>query len=430
MKGEILSRGLPALVAAFILIALIATPSLASPATATRTLPASVASGAQFDVAIEPSGCGAFGQVVETLPDGFTYISCTPGDVGVEQVGHTIKFTFLGSASFAYRVSAPTVAATTTYTFRGTVKDEDKTEYPIQDDDITVTVSTPPCETYTLTLTVDGNGSTTPSEGSHAYDAGTVLDIGATPASGWRFDRWSSNVADRSSSSTTVTIDSDKTVTAYFTQIPAAMHTLTVACEPSEGGRVVLDPAVEGNRYEEGAMVGLAAIPNDGYAFSSWNGDLAGSNNPNTVTVDSDKNVLANFVFLETESPATFVLSPLNISPEQVEANEDVRISTNVTNNGGQIGTCEAVLYINGQIEDRHLVSVSPGSTQAVVFSITKATPGTYSVSLGGEQGRFTIVASQSGSRALDTGIMIAIVVIMALIAALVLLFRRTKKRP
>ncbi|MBA7655020.1 hypothetical protein ES703_62917 [subsurface metagenome] len=429
MKGEIMSRGLPILVAAFILIALIATPSLASPATATRTLPASASSAAEFDVAIEPSGCGAFGQVVETLPDGFTCISCTPSDVGVEQAGHTIKFTFLGSADFTYRVRAPTVAAITTYTFHGIVKDEDKTEYPIQDDDITVTVSTPPCETYTLTLTVDGNGSTTPSEGSHAYDAGTVLDIGATPASDWRFDRWSSNVADRSSSSTTVTIDSDKTVTAYFTQIPAAMHTLTVACEPSEGGRVVLDPAAEGNRYEEGTMVGLTAIPNDGYAFSSWNGDLAGSNNPNTVTVDSDKNVLANFEFLETESPATFVLSPLNISPEQVEANEDVRISTNITNHGGQIGTYDAVLYINGQVEDRHLVSVSPGSAQTVVFSISKATPGTYSVSLGGEQGRFTIVASQSGSRALDTGIMIAIVVIMALIAALVLLFRRTKKR-
>jgi hypothetical protein len=104
-----MSRGLPALVAVFILIAVIATPSLASPATATRTLPASVASGVQFDVAIEPSGCGAFGQVVETLPDGF-----------------------------AYRVSAPTVETTTTYTFHGVVKDENKNEYPVQDDDITV----------------------------------------------------------------------------------------------------------------------------------------------------------------------------------------------------------------------------------------------------------------------------------------------------
>ncbi|MBA7655021.1 hypothetical protein ES703_62918 [subsurface metagenome] len=133
-----MSRGLPALVAVFILIAVIATPCVASPATATRTLPASVASAAEFDVAIEPSGCGAFGQVVETLPDGFIYISCTPSDVGVEQVGHTIKFTFLGSAGFTYRVSAPTVETTTTYTFHGVVKDENKNEYPVKDDDITV----------------------------------------------------------------------------------------------------------------------------------------------------------------------------------------------------------------------------------------------------------------------------------------------------
>lgn len=139
MKKKILSRKFLFTLAAVILVAAIAAPVVASPATATRTLPALVASGAEFDVAIEASCCGFAGQVVETLPDGFSYLNCAPSDIGVEQAGNTIKFTFLGdSASFIYRVKTPTVDTTATYSFHGVVKDENKNEYPMEDDEIAV----------------------------------------------------------------------------------------------------------------------------------------------------------------------------------------------------------------------------------------------------------------------------------------------------
>jgi len=205
-------------IAAVMLIAAISAPVLASPATATRILPASVESGVEFDVAIEASGCGFAGQVLETLPDGFAYLSCTPSDIGVEQAGNIIKFTFLGgSVSFTYRVKAPMVDTTTIYTFHGVVKDENKNEYPMEDSDITVTA--PASVTCTLTMEVDGNGSTIPPVGTHTYEADSVADIDATPSPGWRFDCWSDNVIDPSSSSTTVTMDDNKTVTAYFVQV-------------------------------------------------------------------------------------------------------------------------------------------------------------------------------------------------------------------
>ena len=139
MKKKIISRRFLFILAAIMLIVAVAAPVLASPATATRTLPSSVSSGAEFEVAIETSGCGAFGQLVETLPDGFTYLSCSSGNIGVEQLGNTLKFTFLGdSASFTYRVKAPTVEVTTTYTFHGVVNDEDRISYPVEDDEVTV----------------------------------------------------------------------------------------------------------------------------------------------------------------------------------------------------------------------------------------------------------------------------------------------------
>ena len=433
MRKKVLLKKFLPLIAAVILVVIIAAPVLASPAIAARTPPTSVASGNTFNVTIETSGCGFAGQVMETLPDGFTYISChscTIDDIRVEQVGNTVKFTFLGdSASFTYTVKAPTVDTTTIYTFQGVVKDENKNEYPIRDNVITVTVGTLTPETYTLTMAVNGSGSITPSVGNHMYDAGDVVSISATPDSGWQFDSWDGDVANPSSSSTTVTMDADKVIIANFIEISPGVYALTVACKPSDGGNVSLSPAAGGNQYDAGTSVELTAIPAEDYVFSCWDSDLSGSTNPASIIMDSDKNVIANFALSASESPARFAVSSLNISPEQVQPNQQVNISINITNKGEEAGSYEAVLYINGQLEDTRTVGISPSSPQNVVFSITKAALGTYTVSLGEQQGQFTVMDDQSSGGGLDLGSTIAIVVIVALLAAIVLVFRGIKRR-
>ena len=72
---------------------------------------------------------------------------------------------------------------------------------------------------HNLAVQVIGSGSTTPAGGNHSYGEGTVVDITATPDSGWQFDSWTGAVADVDSANTTVTIDSDKTVSANFSQV-------------------------------------------------------------------------------------------------------------------------------------------------------------------------------------------------------------------
>ena len=46
---------------------------------------------------------------------------------------------------------------------------------------------------------------------------------------------------------------------------------------------------------EVGESVEINADPNQGYIFSNWSGDASGSLNPLTITVDSAKNITANF---------------------------------------------------------------------------------------------------------------------------------------
>jgi uncharacterized repeat protein (TIGR02543 family) len=48
--------------------------------------------------------------------------------------------------------------------------------------------------------------------------------------------------------------------------------------------------------YPNGANVDLTAVPDPGWAFAGWSGDLSGTTNPETITMNADANVTATFV--------------------------------------------------------------------------------------------------------------------------------------
>jgi hypothetical protein len=85
--------------------------------------------------------------------------------------------------------------------------------------------------TSILRMAVSGNGTVTPGLGFSSYPVGTSVNITATPASGWQFSVWTGAVTNTSSASTNVTMDTDKTIIAIFTQIPAPAPP-----PPSSGG--------------------------------------------------------------------------------------------------------------------------------------------------------------------------------------------------
>jgi uncharacterized repeat protein (TIGR02543 family) len=72
---------------------------------------------------------------------------------------------------------------------------------------------------HDLTVSSTSGGSVTvPGTGTHTYDAGTVVNLVATPASGYQFDKWTGNgtVASSHSASTTITMNGDYSITANF----------------------------------------------------------------------------------------------------------------------------------------------------------------------------------------------------------------------
>ena len=73
-----------------------------------------------------------------------------------------------------------------------------------------------PATTYTLLLSVEGEGTITPPEGSQRYEHGTVVELKAAPAEGWEFKEWVGATAEAGSEETTVQMDSDQSVKAVF----------------------------------------------------------------------------------------------------------------------------------------------------------------------------------------------------------------------
>jgi hypothetical protein len=98
-----------------------------------------VVTGAELEIEISVSGLGGFGQVRETLPEGFSF---TGSDESAVVDGQTVSFTVLNSeATFSYTVTAP--AATGTYEFSGSVLDSDK-EAEDTGGDSSIEVTDPP----------------------------------------------------------------------------------------------------------------------------------------------------------------------------------------------------------------------------------------------------------------------------------------------
>jgi len=205
------------------------------------------------------------GRTFSVTSSGGQYSYLTIQTIDGDQAGDTIAFTVAGYS-----------AGSTTLSPGGVTQRN-------------LSASSPPPQ-HTLTMASVGQGNTSPSIGNHNYNEGQRVNISASPSSGWRFDHWEGDVANVNSASTTVTINSDKTVTAVFVQIPT--YTLSVAIS----GEGTVNPAPGDYTIQENETVSLSATPTDGWRFVGWSGGVSDPDSPTaTVLMNSNKNITANF---------------------------------------------------------------------------------------------------------------------------------------
>jgi len=135
---------------------------------------------------------------------------------------------------------------------------------------------------YALTV-VSAHGTVTKRPDKGTYNYGDVVTLSLTPDAGWTFTDWTPSLTDN-----TVTITGNTTVTANFTQNEYTLNITTVG-----NGTVTKNPSLA--TYTYGTIVGLTPVPDDGWTFAGWSGDASGSADPLNVTMDGNKNIIANF---------------------------------------------------------------------------------------------------------------------------------------
>ena len=142
--------------------------------------------------------------------------------------------------------------------------------------------------------------------------------------------------------------------------------------------------------------------------------------------------------FVEPEpEPAQLLVRNLRITPNELYPNQAVTIDADVYNQGGTHGSRDIQLIINGEFEQRTGVGVSPGTAQSVRFTVYRANPGQYVVTIGEATGWFNVLSAPQltaapppspqpvASGELGTGGIIAIAVIgVVVVAGIVVAFR------
>ncbi|MDH5696315.1 MAG: hypothetical protein OEZ00_06945, partial [Dehalococcoidia bacterium] len=97
------------------------------------------------------------------------------------------------------------------------------------------------------------------------------------------------------------------------------------------------------------------------------------------------------------EEPAEFVsgvfhVNNLRIRPDRVKPGGSIAIvSAEATNTGPVTDTYSLVLRINGKVEAVKEITLQPGQSQKVGFTILEAKPGVYEIDLEGMKGTLTV---------------------------------------
>lgn len=164
-------------------------------------------------------------------------------------------------------------------------------------------------ETYTISVRSE-NPLLGTTYGSGTYFYNQVINIGATPNTGYYFSGWQDGDMNNPR---TIVVTGDAEYVASFSQNPVETYTVTVYYDENQGF------VIGAGTYVAGSTASIAAIPADGYTFVKWSDDT--TDNPKEVIVDHDIILAAFFNGVGVEENG---LGNVSLYPNP--ANDKIRI--------------------------------------------------------------------------------------------------------
>ena len=174
---------------------------------------------------------------------------------------------------------------------------------------------------YSLKVSIEGEGQVTEkiikAGISTDYNSGTIVELSANPTSEWVFIEWKGDLSGTKNPAQ-ITINEPKNITAVFEK---KQYPLNIEIEGEGSVEETIIKAGTPNSYNSGTVVSLKAVPENGWSFLKWSGDVLSFENPIEITVDTPKNIKAEFF-----NPNEFTGLPIlyvNTSGVAIDSKED-----------------------------------------------------------------------------------------------------------
>ncbi len=166
------------------------------------------------------------------------------------------------------------------------------------------------------TVTANGEILSSGEPKSILLDTNVTLEI--TPDTGYVFDGWSGDISGTDNPYTFL-MDEDKNIDVNISIDDTPKHELIVsfnnATITANGIELITN---QPQLFNEDSSVELNVIPNQGYVFEGWDGDLTGTDNPATIIMDGDKSIIAN---IEVDSSGTNYELTVTFENTEITAN-------------------------------------------------------------------------------------------------------------
>jgi len=224
---------------------------------------------------------------------------------------------------------------------------------------------------------VGGHGTLAANPARPIYDYGMLVNLVATPDSGYRVKAWSGSDNDSSKENTNAVkmTNTDRSVTVEFEPILGTLSTII------EGGSGVVRTTPEKTIYNYGEVVTLTAIPDFGYRVKQWQGtdDDTSTYYRNTVTMTSGKTVTVVLAQLAQPAPpvmldVTVIGGHGSVEPPGGTFNVDTVVALEAKPDAGYRVKSWSGTDNDSSTSTANSVTMDAGKTVSVTFEAIAAT--------------------------------------------------------
>jgi hypothetical protein len=225
-------------------------------------------------------------------------------------------------------------------------------------------------ELFDLTIETNGNGNVNVAPGVYTHKEGTVVNLFASPAQGYVFDKWVINGEEIFRQAVPVEVNSNTTATAYFVETTEIQHTLTVEVS----GNGTANYPVGSHYFTTGSIIELSAIPDADYGFLKWEIDGVDVMDIETsFTITRNMTVKLHFIKVHMFTLNINGNGTTNLTPDTYFWNEGTEVSLFAS---PDLGYVFSKWIVNGE----ELFTQSISFTLSQVYDVTAVFTETYDI--------------------------------------------------